>query len=1035
MITKKVPSDAHKDILESHPHSYDLNVSAAETSTKDTFHVNKLDSNPLLGDLNQKLNDQTSIDGFHLVGSTGEYIGRQTIKNENCDMDMNKEEVSDRTIDILAYHRGREKFNFRIPLGIEENPTPLIAIVTIDIPLCHPSNNEFVQANELFRETIPWDLTNRAMPPPTVFAATIGEQFGLTYPMVWDLAQSIQSQLQNFVHENCAYTSPTITDPDSTNSINDSRKGIVTVPQLYGEVTGYLQEGGICKSTNPRSKAPPIDNTRTTQRDESQISNRRSLSGSQRSVSNGSTSRQQTNTSSKSRPKIEPSLPVIHCRKSVPKLPISEFPIELSHGKNMDFGFEIDYQTLFTADGSFLVTTDTDTSTKYPTDATISSTSKTTATSMKDLQPSPLIEDGSVDFCNVCKMVGDLLCCDFCPRAFHCHCISNDVIPENMNDESKWECPSCIQERDGLPEDNITEPPIFETLVAVYSIDCEDTAMVQQVTVLSILHEMLHMLMNYDFGDVFRNPVNYREIPTYKTIVKNPMDLGTISKDLVKGKGRYESKSPEGVVLAVLKDIELVWHNCFIFNIEGSAVYRMANIHKRRAHSIRQRSFDHLISDRVKNELADYITSLELERDNHRRLDALAIQARRTLSATPTTTSITVESAPQPQRKVSVPSRPTVNAKSRPIAVLDAESGRIMKVYSSMQAAWNAVNAINNLNRYECEWETNDIDSLVKMRKVILMCNANPKIRLFGYRWLCLDELRKRSVKFTNPRSKVIEPSPDESNNIAVPEEKSVKEELVELVHDGKSFLFYSIVEALSFPELASNITELEGQVNQLVSGADFETIEGNMWKRSDLEDLQSYGIEYVKEDTIFGNAIVLCGFVHIVAAHRDWCQTLDISITSTEESRSLDVFSRSYLDQDCTVDGIRWRRLQPRSMDDNNNQVLEQSVNGCDSTINNITASVSGVQQETSSTDTHTTDNSNSSRVYDLETVPSPKRQRLVSPQRKESDMNNILHSPLKRNGLNELESKMSFNKKKQLSVGENGVVLDEDVCEFDAV
>jgi Bromodomain len=1023
-ITKMVPTGSPTTLNESYLHEMERKISEAEASTKDVFDTNKLGGNQTLDDLNEKVNDETNNDGNKLVRSTDDYVNLQLDSSR-------KQDDNNGTIDILAYHQGREEFDFRIPRGAIENHKPLVAAVIIDIPLCHTSDTDSIQHHDFYRETIQWDLSNLTMPNPVVFATTIGEQFGLTYPMIWDLAYNIQTQLQNFVHENCGYTSPTIVDPESLASINDTgnRKGVVTVPQLYGEVTGFLQQGGICIPTIPRSKAPPTENRRTTQREDSSASTGRSISGSQRSASNGANHRQQTSHGNKSRVKIEPSTLGINCRKRVPKLPISEFPREFSNGRDMNFGFDVDYQTLFTAEGSFLVTTDNDATTKNPTETTTTTTS-TSTTTQREQQSSPHIEDGSVDFCNVCKTVGDLLCCDFCPRAFHCQCISNDAIPESMNDESKWECPCCIQERNGLPGDNITHTPIFDTLISMYNVDDEDTAMVQQVTVLSVLYEMLRMLMDYDFGDVFRSPVNYREIPTYKTIVKNPMDLGTISKNL--GKGRYECKSLEGVVLAVLKDIELVWHNCFIFNIEGSAVYRMANIHKRRAHSIRQRSFDHLISDRVKKELANYITSLELERDNHRRLDAIAIQARRTLSTIPTTTSTTAPAIQQPRHKISSPSR--TNAKSRPIAILDAESGRIMRVYSSMQAASNAVNIITNLNRYECEWETNEIDSLNKMRKVILMCNVNPKLRLFGYRWLCLDALRNRRVKFANPKSKVIEPSLDEDGDNVTIHDKSVKEELIELVSDGKSFLFYSIAEALSFPALPGNVAEVEGHIEKLVSGADFETIDGNMWKRSDLEDLQSYGIEYVKEDTICGDSIILCGFMHIVAAHKDWCLTLDSSITSTEESRTLDVFSRSYVDQDCKVDGIQWRRLQPRSVDDDN-KVLEQSMNGCDTTINNITASVSGIQQETSSTDTHTTDNSNSSRVYDLETVPSPKKQQLLLPNGKVSDMNNLRVTPLKCNGLIELETKTPSNNSKKTSVNDNGVILEQDNYEFDAV
>ena len=232
-----------------------------------------------------------------------------------------------------------------------------------------------------------------------------------------------------------------------------------------------------------------------------------------------------------------------------------------------------------------------------------------------------------------------------------------------------------------------------------------------------------------------------------------------------------------------------------------------------------------------------------------------------------------------------------------------------------------------------------------------------------------------------------------------------MREELVELVSGSKSFFFHSIVEALSFPSLPGNTANLRVRLEALVSGTDFETIDGNMWKRSDQEDLESCGIEFVKEDTLCGDPIILCGFVDIVAAHEDWTQTLDASVGSNEESRSLDIFSRLYLDQDRTVDGLRWRRLNFRGGDSNKGKAIVQSKSICDST-NNTSASVSGVRQDTSSTDTHSTSNSNTSHVYDLETVPSPRR--LLSPNKKARVSPNFA-SPTNFKGFNEVESSNS--------------------------
>ena len=47
-------------------------------------------------------------------------------------------------------------------------------------------------------------------------------------------------------------------------------------------------------------------------------------------------------------------------------------------------------------------------------------------------------EDHNTDACCVCSGVGDLLCCDFCPRAFHLKCIG--VLAGVMVGTVMWMC-------------------------------------------------------------------------------------------------------------------------------------------------------------------------------------------------------------------------------------------------------------------------------------------------------------------------------------------------------------------------------------------------------------------------------------------------------------------------------------------------------------------------------------------------------------------------------------------------------------------
>jgi hypothetical protein len=34
------------------------------------------------------------------------------------------------------------------------------------------------------------------------------------------------------------------------------------------------------------------------------------------------------------------------------------------------------------------------------------------------------MDDGNVEYCEVCKLGGDVVCCDICPRVYHLDCIN-----------------------------------------------------------------------------------------------------------------------------------------------------------------------------------------------------------------------------------------------------------------------------------------------------------------------------------------------------------------------------------------------------------------------------------------------------------------------------------------------------------------------------------------------------------------------------------------------------------------------------------
>lgn len=57
------------------------------------------------------------------------------------------------------------------------------------------------------------------------------------------------------------------------------------------------------------------------------------------------------------------------------------------------------------------------------------------------------ITDGNSDECCLCRMDGNLICCDGCPAAFHSRCVGvvKDLLPEG-----EWYCPECLVDKDGV---------------------------------------------------------------------------------------------------------------------------------------------------------------------------------------------------------------------------------------------------------------------------------------------------------------------------------------------------------------------------------------------------------------------------------------------------------------------------------------------------------------------------------------------------------------------------------------------------------
>lgn len=102
---------------------------------------------------------------------------------------------------------------------------------------------------------------------------------------------------------------------------------------------------------------------------------------------------------------------------------------------------------------------------------------------------------------------------------------------------------------------------------------------------------MLSMLSAHKFAQPFLDPVDpvALGIPDYKTIVREPMDLGTVKKKL-KGK---EYKNPA----QMLVDIRKIWANSFLYNPVSSAMHSMTGEMNEYFQKIQKDLFDNIQED------------------------------------------------------------------------------------------------------------------------------------------------------------------------------------------------------------------------------------------------------------------------------------------------------------------------------------------------------------------------------------------------------------------------------------------------------
>ena len=86
------------------------------------------------------------------------------------------------------------------------------------------------------------------------------------------------------------------------------------------------------------------------------------------------------------------------------------------------------------------------------------------------------------------------------------------------------------------------------------------------------LNEIIKYLRSIDIERNFHNSVDWKAfgLLDYPTIIRHPMDLSTLQKNLQERKYQLNSE--------VLDHIQLIWDNCKTYNIEGSVINLIRNL-------------------------------------------------------------------------------------------------------------------------------------------------------------------------------------------------------------------------------------------------------------------------------------------------------------------------------------------------------------------------------------------------------------------------------------------------------------------------
>ncbi|XP_078104122.1 tripartite motif-containing protein 66 isoform X2 [Sander vitreus] len=160
----------------------------------------------------------------------------------------------------------------------------------------------------------------------------------------------------------------------------------------------------------------------------------------------------------------------------------------------------------------------------------------------------------SEDFCAVCLIGGDLLCCDRCPKVFHLSCHIPSLLSFPSGD---WVCSLCRDVVQPEVKYDCENERTSGEHTSAHGLPACDQRKCERLTLL-ILSNVLSAPFHEPVSPLARH---------YYQIIKRPMDMSVIRAKLNKRSTRHYN-SPEQFVA----DVYLMFRNCAKFNYPDSEV-------------------------------------------------------------------------------------------------------------------------------------------------------------------------------------------------------------------------------------------------------------------------------------------------------------------------------------------------------------------------------------------------------------------------------------------------------------------------------